>query len=250
MGSLVKSSVYWIRHPDHTDMFTQGYVGVSRNLAKRWERHANRTQNSHLANAIKKYGWGNLVKKVVLIADEAYCLAMETKIRVVENIGWNIIKGGGMPPAKANSGSFKLGDVPVNKGVPMTAETKAKVSAAKKGKKLSKEHCAMLSVMFSGAGNPNFGKPMSVEQRAKISASKKGCVSPRKGVTLSLETRAKISASNFGKKRTLEQNEAAGKARLGRKQTIVQCPHCNKAGGSQTMPRWHFDNCKLKDNLL
>ena len=26
------------------------------------------------------------------------------------------------------------------------------------------------------------------------------------------------------------------------------CPHCGKTGGANTMPRWHFDNCKsLKD---
>ena len=26
----------------------------------------------------------------------------------------------------------------------------------------------------------------------------------------------------------------------------LQCPHCNKAGGSNAMKRYHFDNCKLK----
>jgi hypothetical protein len=26
---------------------------------------------------------------------------------------------------------------------------------------------------------------------------------------------------------------------------IVKCPHCGKEGGSNTMQRWHFDNCKL-----
>ena len=25
---------------------------------------------------------------------------------------------------------------------------------------------------------------------------------------------------------------------------IVQCPHCDKTGGSSAMGRWHFDNCK------
>jgi group I intron endonuclease len=189
------TALYWISHPDHIDMFTQGYIGVSGQLEKRWERHAKRTQNAHLANAVKKYGWDNLVKKVVLIADEAYCLAMEAKIRAADNIGWNITKGGGKPPAKVNSGSFVKGSIPVNKGVPMSAETKAKVSAAKKGKVLPKAHYDKISAMFTGAGNPNFGKPMSDEQKAKISAAKKGCVSPRKGVTLSPEIRAKISAS-------------------------------------------------------
>lgn len=35
-------------------------------------------------------------------------------------------------------------------------------------------------------------------------------------------------------------------SRTGLKQTLSTCPHCNKIGGAQTMPRWHFDNCKFK----
>ena len=74
--------------------------------------------------------------------------------------------------------------------------------------------------------------------------------STRKGAILSQATRDKISASKIGEKRTLEQREAMSKARLGRKHSIIVCPHCQKSGGSTAMPRWHFDNCKLKDNLL
>lgn len=29
-------------------------------------------------------------------------------------------------------------------------------------------------------------------------------------------------------------------------QLQIKCPHCNKIGGVNTMPRWHFDNCKKK----
>jgi len=39
---------------------------------------------------------------------------------------------------------------------------------------------------------------------------------------------------------------ANGIARVGVKQTLSTCPHCGKTGGSQTMPRWHFNNCKMK----
>lgn len=27
----------------------------------------------------------------------------------------------------------------------------------------------------------------------------------------------------------------------------VTCPHCGKVGGNRIMPRYHFDNCKVKD---
>ena len=54
---------------------------------------------------------------------------------------------------------------------------------------------------------------------------------------------------NKGKPGSPAQKAAAianGAARIGVKQTLSTCPHCGKTGGSQTMPRWHFDNCRLK----
>ena len=61
-----------------------------------------------------------------------------------------------------------------------SAETRAKMSAAKKGVPLSAETCAKMS------------KPKSAEHRAKISAAKKGRI-------LSAEHRAKISTARKGK---------------------------------------------------
>ena len=83
-------NLYWIHHKDHSDIFSQGYVGVSNNVEKRWYDHSWKAQNTHLSNAIKKYGWDNLVKKVVLIADDDYCFYIESKLRPTANIGWNI----------------------------------------------------------------------------------------------------------------------------------------------------------------
>jgi len=52
---MANVSVYWIHHAEHTDMFTQGYIGVTNNIAKRFETHKNRPSNIHLKNAINKY---------------------------------------------------------------------------------------------------------------------------------------------------------------------------------------------------
>jgi len=97
-------SVYWIRHPDHTDMFTEGYIGISKNSDKRFMQHNKRCQNKHLKNAINKYGWDKLVKQVLLIADKAYCLMIESQLRPSDDIGWNIVKGGGVPPTFVRTG--------------------------------------------------------------------------------------------------------------------------------------------------
>ena len=57
------------------------------------------------------------------------------------------------------------------------------------------------------------------------------------------------SSPNKNKGRPLPQEwiDKSAKTRTGMKYKIVECPHCLKQGGSCTMPRWHFDNCKLKN---
>ena len=50
---------------------------------------------------------------------------------------------------------------------------------------------------------------------------------------------------NKGRPLSKEWVEKSAKSRTGMKYPIVYCPHCGKSGGSATMPRWHFNNCKL-----
>lgn len=239
-------NVYWIRHQDHTDMFHQGYIGVSKNVEKRWYDHKTYTENAHLKNAITKYGWDNLVKEVVLIADDDYCLDIEAKLRPTDQLGWNIVKGGGMPP---NALGKKFG--------PMSDETKAKVSTAKKGFKHTPEIEALVTQNLLIHGMPtrftkgfipwnkggtmpahvaeaiskaNFGRKQSQEEKDKRAKSLMGHV-------VTQETRDKIRLKNLGKKPPM----------TGKHFAKIECPHCGKIGGLTAMPRWHFDNCKFKE---
>jgi predicted GIY-YIG superfamily endonuclease len=158
---MANVSVYWIHHPEHTDIFTQGYIGITKDIKKRWSDHAKRTGNAHLLHAIKKYGWDNLVKEVILVADKAYCLMIEVKLRSHNQIGWNIAKGGGNPPICTRTG-WKH-----------TKETNEKNRLA------------------------HLGKTLSIESRKKISERLKqvpcatrfqvGKPSPRKGVKVGRE---------------------------------------------------------------
>ena len=107
----MSSVVYWIHLPEHTDIFSQGYVGVSKNIKRRFACHQQRSENQHLLKAIKKYGWDSLIKTIVLVAEKAYCLTIELQLRPNDKTGWNIVKGGGMPPK-----------TPWNKGRKMTQE--------------------------------------------------------------------------------------------------------------------------------
>jgi len=95
-------TVYWIHHKNHTDIFSQGYVGVTNNTKKRFAKHkAQANQSTHnnpiITNASKKYGWENIIFSIVLISDKLYCLEFEHKLRPNKEIGWNIAPGGGMP---------------------------------------------------------------------------------------------------------------------------------------------------------
>jgi hypothetical protein len=85
-------------------MFSQGYVGVSKNTKTRWFRHSRYSGNQHLKAAIKKYGWDSLIKEVVVIGKETYCYDLEAKIRPTKQIGWNIAEGGAKPPTSQYRG--------------------------------------------------------------------------------------------------------------------------------------------------
>ena len=154
------AEIYWIRAEHHSDITSEGYIGVSKNSKKRWlyghkwgtlkGRHA----NCHLSNAINKYGWNSLLKTIILIGDENYCYEIEKKLRPVENIGWNLAVGGHKPPVAKFRGENYISPlkgvsrptpwlVGKNKiGRPLSEAAKAKVSAFQKGRKQSLEQIA------------------------------------------------------------------------------------------------------------
>jgi len=217
--------VYWIRAQSHTDLMTQGYVGVSGNVEKRFASHKGMWAgtNKHLRHAIKKYGWENLVKSVVLIAEKDYCLDIEQKLRPSDKIGWNLTTGGGYPPTlrgpqpqwrgrpswhKGKTGVYKpetlavmrekrLGKEPGNKGVPMTAEQREKVSAAKKGKPSPHRGIKRPPEVVEKVASKNRGRVQSTEERAMRSERMKGVP---KSVPRSDEHKRKLGLNNKGKK--------------------------------------------------
>ena len=94
------SVVYWIHKPEHTDILTQGYVGITNQLAKdRWIDHRSAAKRQSdgkcdvLNRAIRKHA--DLVYDIVLVADtREYCERIEGLLRPRNRIGWNIAVGG------------------------------------------------------------------------------------------------------------------------------------------------------------
>ena len=107
-----------------------------------------------------------------------------------------------------------------------------------------------------GKPGPMRGKKHTLESKDKIKAARKKQI-----IKHSEETKKKIGDKHRGKitpdhvkkavsesnKRRLGSTHKTHK-NTGSKQTLTQCPYCNKVGGVSSMHRWHFDKCKFKEN--
>lgn len=148
------AEVYWIRKQDHTDIFTQGYVGVtSKTSQERFKVHidtanAKKSKKSVVHKAIKAIGAENLICETVIIAEEDYCYEIENKLRPEKSIGWNVAIGGEKPPGV--------------KGLPVSQETRDKLSKSLKGRPMPEKAKEALRLA-------NTGRKFSDEHKAKIS---------------------------------------------------------------------------------
>jgi len=153
------AEVYWIHLPEHTDMFSEGYIGfTSRGVAERYKEHVTSAKGSYRATscvklyrAINKYGAENLVVDTLCLCDKEYGLALEHKLRPLPQVGWNIALGGSAPTL----------------GKKLSPEAKSKISATMSGRKFSDEHRSNMSKAAKG-------KVVSEETCRNISKAKTG----------------------------------------------------------------------------
>lgn len=107
------AAVYWLHLKDHTDVFTQGYVGVTTRLIDvRFKEHCSKFSSSYnpynpLHLAFAQYGLDAIVRTrlCVCAVDKAY--EIEKVLRPFEYMGWNTAEGGKMSKAAYNSIRFK-----------------------------------------------------------------------------------------------------------------------------------------------
>jgi hypothetical protein len=133
----MSSFVYWIKHKDHTDINTEGYVGItSGSVKRRYSTHlrvAKKLKNGEkqkassigiVHRAMVKYG--DDIELVVLCeCDLDYARWLENKLRPAPLIGWNICVGGGL--------NGRLGR-------PQTDKQKSVVSAMRRGIPVDTSH--------------------------------------------------------------------------------------------------------------
>ena len=198
------------------------YIGqTAQAFAKRWHNHrwelgAGCHHNEHLQNSYNKHGKDAFEYKVLEVipqgdmSDKEFLDYMnEREVILIEehgafSNGYNKTEGGGGSGGHRHTPETKAKMSAANKGKKLSEEHKAKLSAALKGKKKSAEHRANIIAALTG-------NKMSDETKAKMSRSMSGraCSEETKakiskslmGHKISKETRAKISASLTGKKR-------------------------------------------------
>ena len=92
--------LYWLHLADYTDVFTQGYVGVTtRSIDVRFKEHCSRYNNSYnsynpLHLAFNKYGTENIIKTRLCVSTAREIYEIEKIFRPFEYMGWNTAQGG------------------------------------------------------------------------------------------------------------------------------------------------------------
>jgi predicted GIY-YIG superfamily endonuclease len=91
--------LYWIKYPKHQNPNLEGYIGItSQSIKKRFNDHKHNNKNKHLKNRCRQENVEVVCLKDNLDKEEARIL--EEKYRPSENIGWNINRGGDLPPSR------------------------------------------------------------------------------------------------------------------------------------------------------
>lgn len=167
--------VYWYHLAEHTDVYSQGYVGVTcqNDIRKRCHIAGRPGGSKILHRAYKKYGEENIIQDILYITDDKeYAYAIENILRPHPRIGWNIATGGGLPPdttGRVDSPEVrakraksvrraKAGKSCPNKFKGMTGryteEQRKAIGDVHRGKTISEEHRQAISEKLSGGNSP------------------------------------------------------------------------------------------------
>lgn len=200
----------------HTSPSGKVYIGITcQGIAKRWICNGIGYKGcSYFWNAIKKYGWDNIMHEVLAEGlTEAEAKQREKDLIIAYKTrdplhGYNMTDGGdgmcGWIPSvetRALMSAAQMGRI-------HSEETKKKISAAAKGIPKTAEHRAAMSAGMKGI-------PRTIETKQKMSAA-------RKGIPRTAETKQKMSAAQMGNhkalgcKRTAETRAAMGAAKKGK----------------------------------
>ena len=131
-------TLYWIKDPQSTDPFTEGYVGITkREPETRFQEHVERKDLPE-----------NVEMVILAKGPEQYISHLEETYRPHSHIGWNLSKGG------------------LSGGRPTGIHTSGWTHSEESKQRRREE--------FSGENNPMYGKPQTEKQKRALSERMKG----------------------------------------------------------------------------
>lgn len=187
----------------YTFMYEPFYIGEGK--ISRPTDHLKDETRSHKTNRIKEIILENLQPIVVILAENlSKDESIDIETQFIKELGTrqsiDEVKRGPLTNQRLYGKRGTISD-----------ETKAKMSASKRGIKFTTEHRAKLSSARKGRSytRKKADKPMSQEQRQKLSIA-------MKGRTFSPESLQKMSIAQRGRTLTIEQRKKIGIATKGR----------------------------------
>lgn len=92
----VRCYLYWIRTEEMTDIFTQGYVGISVRPEYRFYQHKQNAKSGKVYNKafLKALKDGTAFQQIILIGSVQYCKDVEKALRPLFYVAWNVAPGG------------------------------------------------------------------------------------------------------------------------------------------------------------
>lgn len=205
------------------------YVGFTTKNppGKRFSEHKSSSYNgspTHLHRAMRKHGTGAFSFEVLEeTTDVKHAIGfLEPKYINELKPEYNMTLGGEGRTGYHLSEESRKKISKAQKGIPnatWTNEHRQNMSIAHKKSEKTQQHLWIVSESLKGI-------PRTEEVKLK-------CRTKMLGHPTTVKTRKKISEKLMGRKN--------GPA------PIVICPHCKKSGGNNSMPRWHFDNCKKRE---
>lgn len=209
--------------------------------------------------ALKKYGKENFTRQILEYCNSYDELIEKEKIYVDENwvkdkSNYNLKTGGQSSGILSDESKNKISEtlkrkykngeiIPIgpNKGISPSDEVKKKISDTLKEKYKNENHPSKGKHCNSGFKNGEipWNKGLKTgEQSDKVKKKKSD----------TLKERYKNQTHHSKGKTPWNKGKTGIKAwNKGMKMEKIECPHCGKFSDKSNGKRWHFDNCKLKD---
>lgn len=171
------------------------YIGItSRPVKQRWNNGIGYKKCPAMNNAIRKYGWENFKKEILLentTENEAKSLeTMLIKLHKSDNkkYGYNLTEGGDGATGRVLSEETKRRISEKNKGKIMSEEQKERLRQINLGKRQSEETKRKRSESMKGKKFPNRKRIYTDEDRKRISERSKGANNGHAKKVICLET--------------------------------------------------------------